>query len=281
MLMRMSVAEEADRQTKADEANPKSRWRRRLVRFGLFSALSLFSLFVGFHVIEYFRGASHWRAAQARADELNESLDLKSLRSAKPPDQENAAATPFFKALFDYGEEFDENDNRLHRNPSLLAEYSAAFLLRRAPGRMPGSESFRSGIDVDLEKLAEYLSREDMSPPFDIAQEVATPPEVVLSALDDFNPLLNELIDAAQRKHSVFPIRYEDHLGAPLPHLGPIKEAAQALRFKASAHLALGDADSAHGDILAALRLAQLLDSDSVNISGLTQLSIYNLALSR
>lgn len=84
---------------------------------------------------------------------------------------------------------------------------------------------------------------------------------------------------ALQRPHSQFPVRFEDNVGALLPHLGELKWLARMFTFRAHVRFAAGEPTPALADILSALRLADTVKNEPILVSQLVRQAILNISL--
>src|SRR5262249_1134158 len=93
---------------------PPFRWAGQMVRW-LFSrrgmgrmliilawTVTIVALFYG---IENLRGGRAWNSYRKQVEERGEVLDFKAFIPAPVPDEQNFAATPFFKSLFEHSTE--------------------------------------------------------------------------------------------------------------------------------------------------------------------------------
>ncbi len=254
------------------------RLRTRLLRWSLFGLAGLLSLIGLFYAVENLRGAMAWKKAKARAIAAGEPLTIADIVPPPVPDEDNAAASPVFRELFDFGER-DESGYRVHRNYEKLAGLSQALVLRRFPGALPDPTGFLAGRHTDIDAWAKHMSSKDHPRPFEIDPNARTPADIVLSALDDLEPILSRHIEVSRRPHAVFPITYEDHVGALLPHLSTIKHAATAVNLRACVRLEKSDHQKAFQDSISGLRIASLPRSEPILISSLVQIASLTIAL--
>jgi len=104
---------------------------------------------------------------------------------------------------------------------------------------------------------------------------------VVLAALTEAEPVLEELRAASRRPYSRFDLRYDTDNPATilLPHYSVLKRAVQVLQLRASAELALGDTDLAAEDIQFMFRVADAIRTEPILIGQLVRLAEFNIAL--
>lgn len=250
-----------------------------VLRYGLFALAGLLSLVAVFYVVENIRGHQAWTKALARAAALDQSLEVESIIPPSVPDELNGASAQIFRDLYDYEHADSPRVNTVWSNPSKFEEIQKKLSINRHPLRLPHMFSYRTGRRTDLTKLAEYFTNAKEPSPYEIDADADTPAAIILSALDDAEPLLSEVIAAAQKPSCVFPIRYEDHVNALLPHLSVLKGASSILSMRAQARLELGEPDRALQDILDILRIGHMPDSDHILISSLVNCAVQHWAV--
>jgi hypothetical protein len=151
------------------------------------------------------------------------------------------------------------------RNPEAKARVEA---LKVPAARDPGN--FRRSQFVDLTVWQRELK---------IAEEAGTPGAAVLGALRKFDPELDALREAAKRPRARFPVRYQDHVAAVLPHISVILNFSRIASLRAVAELAEGDTEAAHRDVLLGLALEEALREEPLLISGLVRAAALELTL--
>ncbi|HIG30417.1 MAG TPA: hypothetical protein EYQ50_22510 [Verrucomicrobiales bacterium] len=185
-----------------------------LLRYTLFVLAGLISLIVVFYTVENVRGSMAWKKAQAKAAAMNISLDLESILPDPIPDESNAASSPIFSTMYNFGEKPGLGVSRAHRNQGELDRILASLSISRTPGSKPRPDPFKIGRLSDLEAWANYFKASNDPFPFQIDDDANATASIILSALDDSEPLLTEIIEASSRPACVFPIHYEDHVAA-------------------------------------------------------------------
>ncbi len=227
---------------------------------------------LGLHLARHFGGARHrwWRTASApapgrqalaEARAAGEPTDPAQIIPPPAADAENFAAIPLFQPLFDYEPSAPGPGNGLTtthwRNPEAKARVEA---LKLPPAHDTGN--FRRGQFVDLTVWQRELK---------VADEAGTPGAAVLGALRKFDPELDALREAAKRPRARFPIRYQDHVAALLPHITVLLNLSRIAALRAVAELAEGDTEAAHGDVLLGLALEESLREEPLLISPLVR----------
>lgn len=216
--------------------------------------------------IENWLGARAWRDAVAEAAAAGEKVDLAAVIPPPVPDEQNLAAIPLFKPLFDY-----EQLPPTRENPFGEAKWrDPAAKERLEKLKLPSAKEtthWREGQFADLAVWQRELApEEEVAPP-------QSPGAVVFRALARFDPELDALREAVPRPRSRFPVHYEDHVAAVLPHVGVLREFTRILRVRTLAELSLGDAEAAQRDLLLGLRLAEALREEPLLISQLVRMA--------
>ena len=72
---------------------------------------------------------------------------------------------------------------------------------------------------------------------------------------------------ALQRSGSKFPVRYEEHIGALLPHLAYLMRMGKSFMVRMLWHLEKGETDKAFHDVMLIRKLADTIDDEPILIS--------------
>ena len=104
---------------------------------------------------------------------------------------------------------------------------------------------------------------------------------MVLRALEQDNPALDELRSASRRPYARFNLQYDSESAAAilLPHLVVLKNASRIFALRASAELALDRTDQAWADIQMALYLSDTIKNEPNLVSRMVQLHMVQVAL--
>lgn len=245
---------------------PRRRWRW-LKRLG-WCVVWLITLAVLATLVENRLGARAWREAQEEARAAGEPIDPAQIIPPPAADADNFAAIPLFAPLFDYDPpsgELTVKSTVTWRNP----EAKTRLENRKLPS-LNQSASFRRSEFVDLAAWKSALKA---------PEEAGTPAAAVLSALREYDPELNALREAAKRPRSRFPIRYQDHVAAVLPHIGVLMNFSRIVSLKAVAELAEGNAEAAHADVLLGLALEEAPREEPLLISPLVRIAVLESVL--
>ncbi|HEX8280561.1 MAG TPA: hypothetical protein VF551_04230, partial [Chthoniobacterales bacterium] len=129
---------------------------------------------------------------------------------------------------------------------------------------------------IDFEAWQRYCVAQNWIEP----REGEEPAAATLRGLDaHFRDEWEELRIAIDRPRCRFPVQWEKHVFAPMPHLPAWLRAAQFAAFRANVHLALGDVAAAREEVRVVLRLATVTKTEPTLIAHLVRISIAQLAL--
>ena len=101
----------------------------------------------------------------------------------------------------------------------------------------------------------------------------------VLTALEKFDPQLNEINAAAGRPYSRFPIHYEKLFRAELPHINVLISLGQIYTLRACAELQASQTEVAFADAQTDFHLADSVKNEVFLISLLVRISIFQTGL--
>jgi hypothetical protein len=212
----------------------------KTLRWIVFILVCLTTLVGLFYAVENWRGKHAWETWQRDREAKGDRYDWSSVVPPPVPDAENIAAAPIFAELFP----------KPPANPRLDQV--------RLPDCQGAVGNWRLGRSTDLVKWRACFTNDDLT-----------------AALNRYEPILREVETAIQRPHCRFPIRYEDHFGALLPHIIHLRNLARVYALRAST----GTGDTALRDVRLCLRLASLLNDEPVLISFLVRSAILETAL--
>ena len=194
---------------------------------------------------ENWRGKHAWEKYRHEREAMGDSFELSAIAPPPVPDAENFAATPAVAELFPNPPEHPRLD---------------AVKLPICNDIITGN--WRLGRIESLAAWQKCFSNDNL-----------------LVALAKYDPILNEITEASRRSKCRFPIHYEDHFKALLPHLTYMRSLARTYRLRAQAELAAGHGDAAVADLQTCLRLADFLDNDSLLISFLVRTAVLDITL--
>jgi hypothetical protein len=213
------------------------KWLKRL----LFVVVCLVTLYGLFLAVENWRGKHAWDSYQREREAKGDSFEWKSVTPAPVPDAENFAMTPLFAELF----------------PKLPPQGPKLNALR-LPDCKDSAGDWRLMRAENLAAWKKSFTNEDL-----------------LAALKIYEPMMSEISDALrQRPKCRFPVRYEDHFNALLPHLSYLRNPARVYRLRALAAMEAGRNDVALEDVRLSLRLADTIKDEPLLISFLVRVAM-------
>ncbi len=223
-------------QSSTSQTVPKRFFSRKVIRIILLFCACLIALGVLAYIEEDVRGRIAWKHYKQEREAKGDSFELKSIVPAPVPDEENFAALPMFKELF----------QKSSTNPQL------SIIKMPIGERLPGN--WHIGKVEDLAEWRKIFENDNL-----------------IDALAQYSAILDEVTKASRRPHCVFPIRYEDNFNALLPHLQPLRNLTRVYRLRALAELEAGQNEAAAEDVLTSLRIIQHLKNEPLLITFLVR----------
>ncbi len=216
------------------------KWLKRLL-FAVVCLVTLYGLFVA---VENWRGKHAWDTYQREREAKGDSFDWKSITPPPVPDAENFAMTPLLAELFP----------KPPQQPRLNA--------LRLPDAEGAGGSRHLGRVENLEAWKKAFTNDDL-----------------LAALNVYEPMMKEISEALQQRPKCrFPVRYEDHVNALMPHISPLRNISRVYRLRALAELSAGQTDAAFEDVRLNLRLADTIKDEPALISYLVRVAMLELS---
>lgn len=220
-------------QSSTSQTVPKRFFSRKVIRIILLFCACLIALGVLAYIEEDVRGRIAWKHYKQEREAKGDSFELKSIVPAPVPDEENFAALPMFKELF----------QKSSTNPQLVSIFKMPI-----GERLPGN--WHTGKVEDLAEWRKIFENDNL-----------------IDALAQYSTILDEVTKASRRPHCVFPIRYEDNYNARLPHLQPLRNLIRVYRLRALVELEAGQNEAAAEDVLTNLRMIQHLKNEPLLIT--------------
>lgn len=241
----------------------------RFLKFGGIAVLAIVTLIALFYAIENWRGAREWKRVETKLREKGIALSFEEFIPPLPPGDENFANIPFFKPLFDRSVDPESGKERwqIHKEENPMPKW---------PSELKSQTDWKRG------ERHEFVWKRDDDDPAEVdGVNVATntPIEAVRLLLAGSSNTMSQIESGLERPKSQFPIRYEDGMGALLPHLQYYKHFAQLFAARAFVRLQDENPTEALSDIQASLRLADTIKMESTLISGLVRIAIVNITL--
>ena len=240
-------------------------------------ALALVGIVAILYGIEDWRGAHAWAACRQDLEARGEHLDASASIPPAIPDDKNLAMAPLFVRMFGYRVNPATGVLTFPQAPSDNAlKQEAATMPYGSPhgtSQPRYAGDWATGQPLDLAGWQEYYRHR---PDFPHAAQPQSPAEDVLLALTRYDPILDELAQAAaSRPQTRFPIDWT--LAQPamiaLPHYNALQFLTSTLRLRIAANLALGRNDAALRDMALARRLIGITAADPVIIAQLVSVT--------
>ncbi len=264
-------------------AKTKRKWLKLLYQL----PLCLLALLALAWIAEDLCGAWVWQNCVARTKAKGDSLEPSAVIPQPIPDEENFAAIPLFKPLFDYtivsppaklglfdvalpfplGQHIWRDFEAKERLSKVKATGAGSFAVK---------ENWRAGEFCDLAGWQDFYRKQKE---FAMPAEKGKPGEDVLRALAKFDPELNAARVAAARPRSRFPVHYEELDDADTPHSTLTLGLCTILRQRAFAELSLDSTEQAKDDVLLGLRLSEAAKNEPYLISLLVHIAEVDLAI--
>ncbi|GEM_PF-5566355 len=212
-----------------------------------------------------FMGARKWQATEKELVDAGYVLDWKELVPPDVPDEDNFANTPLFKDLMTWtytpegavdGGTVSVEMNKIHER-----------LSDRMGHLEMGNVNTTSSIAAFNEKIRERAD--------DLFEGI----EDVDDILKKNEETLLEIESALRLPSSKFPVRYEDHFAALLPHLQVMRQVSQGFFLSMLNHLEKGEKQEAFADVKSLIRLPQTIEGEPILISQLVYSAMLNSAL--
>jgi hypothetical protein len=231
------------------QSNPISRVLFRFVTTLIFFSALLAALWAAFCIQEKWRALREWRAYLAGKGAV--PLSVEEALPPKPKDEDNFAAIPMIRALF-------ENSDAVWFAPLKLSGKG-----RPAWPQVPNSTQKKP---FALQPWASYFHDSGAIPsPSD------HPANDVLAALETVRPELDALHAALQRPHTRFPVDWREDFRTPMPHLSAMMTAVSLRNLHATAHLETGDSNAAAECLLDSVGLANRMGREPTLIASLVR----------
>ena len=270
---------------------PFFRWCLGFVYIAILGALTPFALMV---TVENIHGEITWKREHARLVAAGEKLTFPEILGPKIPDDQNAGAAAVFAPFFDYklpggNAGSGEYNGIIWYSSNALARIESAMKMPDEYLREPGDQGKPEPQTprINLNEVSAAYRRMIAKPRAEDrpwAKELQLPEpgnaaRDVLAGLAATQPFVTEVVAAAARPRSQFPVHYDDSFEAMLAHLSKMKVVQRALELHCAAQLALGNTEAAFGDTTNALNTAELLREEPLLISQLVRYGQVNIAV--
>ena len=244
-----------------EEPSSNSSFSRRLRRFfrpwwvRLICGVAILVSVTSF--VNDWRWERKWAAYEREARGRGVKILLPEYRPAPVADDENFAATPFWKEVFAQG----SNSRRQAKLTSV-----------KLPPKT--SETVKSNARPPQRNLAHWRAGLASAKGSAKSDPSISDAEAVLKGLEFLQPELDELREGTKRPYCVFPLKHEDGAAMELPHYTSFRAAERVFSVRSYARLLNGDGAGALDDLKTLFALAEKLDTEPTMIAGLVQISI-------
>ena len=258
---------------------------QRFLHAAFFTLLAVVTLVALFYAEEDWRGARAWNATKRDLKARGESVDPTDFIPPSVPDEQNLAMAPLFVRMFRYKVSpktqqltFD-GDYSLHNETFDTLSTIPWGAYHQGSPHPVNSGTWTTGHTLDLSRVQTYYrQRKDFPQP----PQPGIPADDVLLALTHYQPLLDELAQAAAKRPSTrFPVNWTLHpvWGIALPHYNTIQSLMTTLRLRAVAELDANQLPDARRDITLMFRLRQTMENDPTIIATLVDSTCFYLLL--
>jgi hypothetical protein len=267
---------------------PKTKWRWRILRWGLIGLVGIVTLAAVLITEENWRGKRAWENYKREWEAKGEKFDWQAFVPASVPDDQNFFTAPIFTKMRDdkivmspYGNDagpaHHANTNQtgyaIYR--MWMTDLQAWQNYYRNPTNMLAVDGFVM-TNGTMGEQTNYLNH--ATDAFPIAPQPQTPAKDVLLALSKYDSAVEELRQASQRPYASVPSNYYadgfDSVSTLLPVLAELKRCSQLLQLRASAELADGQNEKALDDMKLLLYLNNSLRCSPFLISDLVRIAI-------
>jgi hypothetical protein len=243
----------------------------RMLRVVVVVLAALLTLAALFYAEENWRGKHAWENYKQELEAKGVQLNLRAFVPPTVPDDQNFAMTPFLAPLYDY-----LPGTQTHRDTNAFSR-SMNFAQKAGVSAKAG---WPEGARIDLADWLAVLEtnspaaqrRHDANDDIDRRKAAAG----ITAGLQKYSPVLDELRASSHRPHSRFNIRYDEEnpWAILVPHLPMLRTIGHLLEARASAELALGNADAAFNDVELILFLTRSIQDEPLEISQLIRIAI-------
>ena len=247
---------------------PKTKWRWRLMRWGLIGLATIVTLAAILITEENWRGKRAWENYRRVWEAKGEKFDWQAFVPPSVPDSQNFFMAPVFTNLL---------SGKIRMSTT------------RADGTYPdlrrGSGNWAKGTMTDLKGWQTYYrnpTNTGAANEFPMVPNPQTPAADIVLALSKYDSTIAELRQAAQRPDSSIPLDYSRGFDAVSPlidYFPELKRCGQVLQLRAIAELASGQNAKALDDVQLLMRLNNSIRNSPFVISHLVRIAIMSIAL--
>jgi hypothetical protein len=231
-----------------------------------------------FYAEEDLRGWLSWRHFKSQWVAKGEKFNFADFIPPPVPEEQNFAMAPVVASA--YSRVLDPSGNQKSPPDTNVVNQLQMPLEIDNDGPPNAAGNWQKAIPINLKPWQEYYRDLALTTnAFPVAAQAQTPAADVLLALSKYDPILEQLRQAAARPASRFPLNYnqDQTFAILLPHLAPLKGCAVVLRLRALAELQAGQSKAALDDIRLALSLTEKIRSEPFLISHLVRVAMFQL----
>ena len=257
---------------------PKSKWRWRILRWGLICVAVLVTLVAALVTEENWRGKREWEAYKKAAEARGEWFSLSARAITNVPDDLNFTRAPIFASIFT--SQKVDSSNQAGKPNSPPAEDPLSLDPYYADASDPGGHGDWTRARLTrLEAWQNYYRHPapQFAGAFLVAPQPQSPGADVLLALSKYDSAIEGLRDASQRPFVQFGITNvieNNGLSQMLSYLAVFKRFTQVLNLRAIAELGDNRADQGLADVQLMLKLSDKLGSQPLLIVQLVSVAI-------
>jgi hypothetical protein len=224
---------------------PRPWWRRRAFKVIAITILSI----AAFYILERQLGEYKWRAYQRGAAAKGIKLNIADYETPAIPDEENYAAIPIFRELFD--------------SPNAAKKVIARLQLPNWP-----PQKKKAPVPPPMTNWQQAFVQAGWIP--STTENAAAD---ILRAMERLEPILSEIRRASDRPKTHWPVQWSEGWDAPTPRSmsSVLHGATVAFSLRAKALLALNRPDEALAEIRYILRAAESLKDQPGHMLGGTR----------
>ncbi|MCX8157865.1 MAG: hypothetical protein N3J91_15735 [Verrucomicrobiae bacterium] len=231
-------------------------WYLRFLMGLAFALTAIIGLILLVAAFEGIRGTSKWRKLKTELEARGENFNLNALQPLPVPDEKNFATTPLIASLF------STNGQSPAPAPQTWPKAALEDWDHDKSGNGPGRK--RNDLRTPLKLWSDYYRGHAKFPQ---APSNASPAEVVRTALAQYDPQINELLQAMQERPLCrYPLDYQQGIALWLPHLANYKGLVLVIQLRALADLHLGQTDKAFQELRLGCFLNDTLTQDPILI---------------
>ena len=227
------------------------RWTKR---FLILVAGIVTMIFLTVAIINFY-GAMKWNAAKRQLQENGFPIQWSELVPPGVPDEENFAMSPLFKDLMNWELKPDGTVDMDAMNVAIEE------LNKKLPNEVRNLDGYKLNRQESQERFDQRIKKR--------GEDLFKTIESVDHLLGWVKPTLEEVERALERPHCRFPIRYEDHHMALLPHLSHLRTLVQSFHVRMVSNLDNDRPKEAFQDLRILLRMQKLLENEPILISKL------------